>query len=48
MIGILCFICFVYMDQSKVSVAEVDSTAIVNQIEKDMDAETIKEVWKQL
>ncbi len=47
-IGILCFICFVYMDQSKVSVAEVDSTAIVNQIEKDMDAETIKEVWKQL
>lgn len=47
-IGILCFICFVYMDQSKVSVAEVDSTAIVNQIEKDMDAETIKEVWRQL
>lgn len=47
-IGILCFICFVYMDQSKTSVAEVDSAAIVNQIEKDMDAETIKEVWKQL
>ena len=47
-IGILCFICFVYMDQSKASVAEVDSAAIVNQIEKDMDAETIKEVWKQL
>ncbi|HJD45381.1 MAG TPA: hypothetical protein H9909_00925 [Candidatus Mediterraneibacter norfolkensis] len=47
-IGILCFICFVYMDQSKVSVAEVDSTAIVNQIEKDIDADTIKEVWKNL
>lgn len=47
-IGILCFICFVYMDQSKVSVAEVDSTAIVNQIEKDIDADTVKEVWKKL
>lgn len=47
-IGILCFICFVYMDQSKVSVAEVDSTAIVNQIEKDIDADTIMEVWKKL
>ena len=36
------------MDQSKVSVAEVDSTAIVNQIEKDIDADTVKEVWKKL
>ncbi|HIZ74439.1 MAG TPA: hypothetical protein H9723_04245 [Candidatus Mediterraneibacter stercoravium] len=47
-IGILCFVCFVYMDQSKVSVAEVDSTAIVHQIEKNVDADTIKEVWKNL
>ena len=47
-IGILCFAGFVYMDQSKVSVAEVDSTAIVNQIEKNVDADTIKEVWKNL
>ena len=47
-VGILCFICFVYMDQSKVRVAEVDSTAIVDQIEKNVDAETIKEVWKNL
>lgn len=47
-IGILCFICFVYMDQSKASVAEVDSAAIVNQIEKDLDMENIKEVWKSL
>ncbi len=44
-IGILCFICFVYMDQSKVSVAEVDSAAIVSQIEKDLDVEEIKEVF---
>ena len=47
-IGLLCFVCFVYMDQSKVSVAEVDSTAIVHQIEKNVDADTIKEVWKNL
>ena len=47
-IGILCFVCFVYMDQSKVKVADVDSRAIVNQIEKNMDADTIKEVWKAL
>ena len=47
-IGILCFVCFVYMDQSKVSVAVVDSTAIVHQIEKNVDVDTIKEVWKNL
>ncbi len=47
-IGILCFVCFVYMDQSKVSVAEVSSSTIVEQIEKDMDTDTIKAVWKNL
>ena len=47
-IGILCFVCFVYMDQSKTKVADVDSRAIVNQIEKNMDADTIREVWKAL
>lgn len=47
-IGILCFICFVYMDQSKAEVAQVNSTSIVNQIEKNMDVETVKEVWKKL
>ena len=46
--GILCFICFVYMDQSKAEVAQVNSTTIVNQIEKTVDAETVKEVWKKL
>ena len=47
-IGSLCFVCFVYMDQSKTKVADVDSRAIVNQIEKNMDADTIREVWKAL
>ena len=47
-IGILCFICFVYMDQSNAGVAEVNSTSIVNQIEKDLDMDTVMEVWNNL
>lgn len=47
-VGILCFVCFVYMDQNKTKVAEVDSSAIVTEIEKNMDTDTIKEVWKNL
>lgn len=47
-IGILCFVCFVYMDQSKTKVADVDSRAIVNEIERDVDAKMIKEVWEAL
>ena len=47
-VSILCFICFVYMDQSNVSVAEVDSTAIVHQIEQDLDVESIREARNEL
>lgn len=47
-VGILCFLCFVYMDQSKAEVARVNSTSIINQIEKNIDVETVKEVWKNL
>lgn len=47
-IGILCFICFVYMDQTKASVAKVNSTEIVDQIEKDLDVDTVLDVWKNL
>lgn len=47
-IGILCFICFVYMDQSNAGVAAVNSTSIVNQIEKDVDMDTVIQVWKNL
>ena len=47
-IGILCFICFVYMDQSDAGVAEVNSTSIVDQIEKDFDVDTVIEAWKNL
>ena len=48
MIGILCLISFVYMDQSNAGVAEVNSTSIVDQIEKDIDMDTVIEVWKNL
>lgn len=47
-IGILCFICFVYMDQNKAAVARVDSSEIVNQIEKDLDIDEIAEAWKSM
>ena len=47
-IGIFCFVCFVYMDQSRTKVANVDSRAIINEIEKNVDADTIREVWKAL
>lgn len=47
-IGILCFVCFVYMDQSEAEIAEVNSTAIVDQIEKDVDTDAIVEAWKAL
>ena len=47
-IGILCFVCFVYMDQSEAEIAEVNSTAIVDQIEKDEDTHAIVEAWKAL
>ena len=47
-IGILCFVCFVYMDQSKAEIAQVNSTAIVDQIGKEVDTDAIMETWKAL
>ena len=45
-ISILCFICFVFMEQNKTEVAEVNSDVIVNEIEKDIDINTVTESWK--
>lgn len=45
---ILCFICYVWMDSSQATIADVSSSQIVNQIEKQMDMEDIEEVWKNL
>ncbi len=47
-IGILCFVCFVYLDQSNAEIAQVNSSAIVDQIEKEIDADAIAEAWKAL
>lgn len=47
-ISILCFICFVFMEQNKTEVAEVNSDVIVNEIEKDIDINTVAESWKSL
>ncbi|WP_122642838.1 hypothetical protein [Luxibacter massiliensis] len=47
-IGILCFICYVWMDYGKIDVANVSSSQIVNQIEKQMNLEELKAVWKNL
>ncbi len=47
-LGILCFICYVWMDSSQATVANVSSSQIVNQIERQMDMEDIQEVWKNL
>lgn len=47
-LGILCFVCYVWMDYGKVNVANVSSSQIVNQIEKQMDLKDIEAVWKDL
>lgn len=35
-ISIICFVCFIFMEQNRTEVAEVSSEVIVNQIEKDV------------
>lgn len=45
-LGILCFLCYVWMDQKNVSVADVNSSQIVQQIEKQIDWEELEEAWQ--
>ena len=47
-LGILCFICYVWMDSSQAEIASVSSDQIVNQIEKQVEMEDIREVWNNL
>lgn len=47
-IGILCFICYVWMDYGKFDVANVSSSKIVNQIERQFNINDIEAVWKKL
>lgn len=45
-LGILCFICYVWMDHGKISIADVSSDKIVSQIEKQVELQDIREVWR--
>lgn len=47
-LGILLFVCYVWMDYAEVPVMNVSSDQIVTQIEKQMDVEELQEVWKNL
>lgn len=48
MLGIICFVCYVWIDYGEIKVASVSSNQIVHQIEKEMDLKEIKAVWKNL
>lgn len=47
-LGVLCFLCYVWVDYGELNVADVTSERIVNQIEKQFDIKAVKEVWKKL
>jgi len=47
-LGVLCFICYVWMDYGKITVAQVNSEQIVTQIEKQLQLKDIEEVWRKL
>ena len=47
-LGVLCFVCYVWIDYGKVNVANVSSDKIVNQIEKQMDLKDLQAEWKKL
>lgn len=47
-LGILCFICYVWVDYGKINVANVNSDQIVGQIEKQIGLKDIQDVWRSL
>ena len=47
-LGILLFVCYVWMDYAEVPVMNVSSDQIATQIEKQMDIEDLQAVWKNL
>ena len=47
-LGILAFICFVWMDYKGLKVSDVSSEQIVEHIEKQMDLEELEELWREL
>lgn len=47
-LGILLFVCYVWMDYSQVPVMNVNSDQIATQIEKQLNIEDLQEAWKNL
>lgn len=46
LIGILCFVFYVYLDQSSAEIAQVNSTVIAEQIGQEADMDSWIEAWK--
>ncbi len=47
-LGILLFVCYVWIDRAQIPVMNVDSSQIAVQIEKQMNVEELQEAWKNL
>ena len=47
-IAVLCFLCYMWIDKERIEIADVSSKNIVNQIEKQIDVDDVKEVWENL
>lgn len=44
-LGILCFVFYIYLDQSRAEIAQVNSSVIAEQIGQNTDMETVIETW---
>lgn len=44
-IGILCFVFYVYLDQSRAEIAQVNSSVIADQIGQNTDMNTFIDTW---
>ena len=47
-IALLCFALYVWMDAGDATILNVNSSNVVNQIEKQIDLKEVKEVWRNL
>lgn len=47
-IGLLCFALYVWMDAGDTTILNVNSSSVVNQIERQIDLEDVREAWRNL